>query len=131
MINMPQQDQFLQSLGDRLPLVSRELLQATRKDLPPVVRLLFPGIRTWDRYNKVKDDPEWLAQKVKVSKKCYEVLSERLIFLAKQNERLEEVKSAFQHGMLNILESGRHNQQSTTTAAKMDSSVTSMKGVAQ
>ena len=51
----------------------------------------------------MRDDPEWLAQKVRLSKKCYEVLSERLVFLAKQSERLEEIKNSFRNGYLDIM----------------------------
>ena len=97
----------MQNLGDKLPFICRERLSQSNRELPPLVRLLFPAIKTWDQFASVRDDPEWLAQKGRLSKKCYEVLSERLVFLAKQSERLEEVKTSFKHGLLSIMSKGQ------------------------
>ena len=67
----------------------------SNKDLPPFLRLFIPAIKTVEQFQMIQSDEMWLNQQVRLSKKCYELLSKKLLFLAKQSERLDEVQTAF------------------------------------
>ena len=56
-----------------------------------MLRVLIPAIKTVEDFKEIQKDKAWLAQSVRLSKKCYELLSKKLLFLAKQSERLDEV----------------------------------------
>lgn len=50
MLLLPQQEQFLQSKGERLAFSSKEQLLFSNKELPPFLRLLVPNIKTLAQY---------------------------------------------------------------------------------
>lgn len=92
---MPQQDAYLQGLGERLPFDTREKLLFSNKDLPPLLRILIPKVESMAQYRQLQNDENWLHQKVYVNKQCYKDLSKRIMFLAKQSIRLDEVQTDF------------------------------------
>ena len=46
LVYMPQQEQFLDGLGDTLSQASKERLLFSNKELPPFLRLLLPNVKT-------------------------------------------------------------------------------------
>ena len=96
LIYMPQQEHFLASMADKLPFQGRQRLQSSNRELPPMLRLLIPAVRTMEEYRDIQTDPKWLQQQVKLNKKCYELLYNKIVYQAKQSERLDAVQSAFQ-----------------------------------
>ena len=93
---MPEQERFLKGLGESLPYTSRERLLFSDSDIPPFLRILVPAIKKLEQFRELQQNPEWLEQQVALSRQCYNVLSNRIIYLAKQSERLQEVQTDFQ-----------------------------------
>ena len=54
LIYMPQQETYLQGLGERLPFESKEKLLFSNKDLPPILRILIPKVETTAQYRKLQ-----------------------------------------------------------------------------
>ena len=48
-----------------------------------MLRLIIPAVRTMEEYRDIQTDPKWLQQQVKLNKKCYELLYNKIVYLAK------------------------------------------------
>lgn len=90
---MPQQEMFLEKLGDSVPYETKERLLLSNRELPPFLRILIPAVTTVDLFKRLQLDKEWMAQTVQLSKDCYHTLAKQIVHLAKQSERLEEVQT--------------------------------------
>ena len=88
---MPQQDQFIQSHGQNIPQYVKDRLLFSNKEIPGFLRLLIPAIKTVEHYRELLHDPKWINQEVHLTKESYQLLTKKIVFLAKQSERLDEV----------------------------------------
>lgn len=93
----------------------REHILLTNKKIPVFVRALLPHLTDLAEFKHLVKDEAWMKQVILMCKPCYNVINRKFYEQAEQFERLEQVQTEFQEGMLQIVKGSRKTKSSRKT----------------